>query len=359
TNQTKGKVRCAIVGLGRIGSTLESDSLREKPCTHAGAVVADPYCALVGGCDTDSKARERFLADWGSSGKEAGPDQTFEAVEVFEDFDKMLEAAQPDILIVATYPESHRRLTEKAVRAGTPVIICEKPLARSLGDAKAIARIHRSGRAKILVNHERRYSLDYMEARRAVQEGRYGELLSVKGTLCFGSTLPRREVLLHDGTHMLDAVNFLVCGNTPDSGKEQEAGRTAGVKLHRRFGSMKSAEKSAFLFGRAGRIPVCIEAGSQRDHLVFELELGFEEGRIRVGNGTYSFERSAESPYYEGYRSLIPDPDAPARPEKTGYFSEMVADAVRCVREPEHQPLSSAIDALEVMKFIRSVKIWY
>ncbi|MFO7850419.1 MAG: hypothetical protein R6V67_10700, partial [Spirochaetia bacterium] len=200
--------------------------------------------------------------------------------------------------------------------------------------------------------------------------------------------LPRREVLLHDGTHMLDAVNFVVGGESPrkkrtertnresgsagttkSSGKLEVSGENADksaggsrgskVKLQRRFGSMRSAEKSAFLFGRAGEIPVCIEVGSQRDHLVFELELDFERGRIRVGNGTYSFEKSAESPYYEGYRSLIPDKDAPPRPEKTGYFSGMVADAVRCVREPAHRPLSSALDALEVIKFIRSVKAWY
>jgi hypothetical protein len=143
---------------------------------------------------------------------------------------------------------------------------------------------------------------------------------------------------------------------------------------------MRGAEKSAFLFGRsrvsgagggigrngadgggqgADSIPVAIEVGSQRDHLVFEVELNFSSGRIRVGNGVYSFERSGESPHYEGYRSLLPDEEAPPRPEKTGYFSGMVADAVRCVREPAHMPLSSAEDALEVMKFIRSVKARY
>lgn len=30
------KLICALVGLGRIGSSLEKDPLREKPCTHPG-----------------------------------------------------------------------------------------------------------------------------------------------------------------------------------------------------------------------------------------------------------------------------------------------------------------------------------
>jgi hypothetical protein len=30
------KIKAAIIGLGRIASLLENDTLREKPCTHAG-----------------------------------------------------------------------------------------------------------------------------------------------------------------------------------------------------------------------------------------------------------------------------------------------------------------------------------
>ncbi len=347
--------RCAIVGLGRIASTLEEDALREKPCTHAGAIAAEPDAVLAAGCDIDEEARKRFREDWN--------------VEVYEDYTEMLAESRPDIVVIATYPESHRRLCEGAVSAGVPVVLCEKPLARSLRDARAIARLHRSGRAKILVNHERRYSKDYIEVRRAVQGRRYGKLLSVKGTLCFGSSLPRREVLLHDGTHLLDAISFLGGGS---------------LQMERRFGSMRGNRNSAFLMGRvlqppkaggggsedgpdrsgrpskSGRpgIPVVIELGSQRDHLIFELELAFEKGRIRMGNGVYSFERSAESPYYEGYRSLETDPEAPPPPIQTGYFSGMIADAVRCLREAEHLPRSSALDALEVMKFIRSLRAW-
>ncbi len=324
------RARCAVVGLGRIASSLEKDSLREKPCTHTGAIQANPDCSLVGGYDIEEEAREGYREAWN--------------VPVYTGLEELLRETRPDILVVATYPESHRKITEAAVREGVPVLICEKPLARSLRDARAIERIHRRGKAKILVNHERRYSRDYRNAREAMETKRYGEILSVRGLLCFGSSAPRREVLLHDGTHLIDAINYL-------SGER--------VKLRRRFGPMRSADKSAFLFGRAGAVPVSIEVGSERDHLVFELELAFERGRIRVGNGVYSFEKSEESPHYEGYRSLLPDPEAPPKPETTGYFAEMVADAVRCLREPEHQPLSSATDALEVMRFIRAVKAWY
>jgi hypothetical protein len=88
--------------------------------------------------------------------------------------------------------------------------------------------------------------------------------------------------------------------------------------------------------------------------LVFELELSFERGRARVGNGVLSFEESADSPYYEGYRSLL----SAVTPEitRTGYFANMMADAVAAVGDPAYEPVSTAADGLEVMRFIRSLK---
>ena len=43
--------KAAVVGLGRIGSLLEDDRLREKPCTHAGAAAANPGLILCAGKD--------------------------------------------------------------------------------------------------------------------------------------------------------------------------------------------------------------------------------------------------------------------------------------------------------------------
>ena len=322
---------CAVVGLGRIGSSLENDPLREKPCTHAGAISANPDCKLIAGCDIKREARETFLIQWGA----------LNSVEVFGSIDALLNKITPDILSIATPLNTHLSLVRAAARAGVPIIICEKPLAHSLPDARAIARVHSRGKAKIVVNHERRYSRDYQIVKERIQSEHYGRLLSIKATLFFGRTAAHRDVLLHDGTHMIDIINFLT---------------ETSCTLKKRYGSMRSATPSAFLYGNAGSVPVSLEVGSRRDHLVFELDLSFEQGRIRVGNGVLSFEKSTSSPYYSDYRSLLPDttPDI----EQTGYFSGMIADAVNCRRDPAHMPVSSAKDSLEVMRFIHSARRW-
>ena len=147
-------------------------------------------------------------------------------------------------------------------------------------------------------------------------------------------------MLLHDGTHMIDAINFLVDGATVFS---------------RRHGRLRSRKGSTFLHGRCRNVPICLEIGSQRDHLVFEIELSFEAGRIRIGNGVEQWQVSRESPYYEGYRSLLADEDSGN--EETGYFATMIEDAVACVDDANRVPGSSALDALEVMKLIKRFRL--
>ncbi|TVR05597.1 MAG: gfo/Idh/MocA family oxidoreductase [Spirochaetaceae bacterium] len=326
-------VRCAIVGLGRIGSLLERDARREKPCTHAGAVVGNPDCRLVGGCDTDAERRAEFTRDWGCTVVCAG-------------IDELLEASRPDILCVATHPDSHRLMVERALAHGVRVAVCEKPLADTLRNARAIARLHQSGRITVVTNHERRYSADYRRAREIVCGGQYGDLVAVRAALYFGRTAPHDRVLLHDGTHIVDIINYLTGGELKASG---------------RFGALRSNRSSVWLAATGGAapggkprtgVPVMVEVGAERDHLVFEVELSLERGRVTVGNGVFRVEESQESPFYEGYRSLVDTGEK--RPEVTGYFSGMMADAVACLREPGRAPVSSARDGLAVMRFIRS-----
>lgn len=342
-------VICAVVGLGRIGSSLEKDSLREKPCTHTGAILANPDCRLVAGADTDADARRLYLEDWRDrmdrKPTDIGTGETNHGateLRIYKDVKSLLAQHRPDILVAATPPDTHFEIVSAAADAGVPVVICEKPIANNLADARRIARLHTGGLVKVLVNHERRYSSDYRAVRELVVSGRYGRLISVVGTLYFGRTAPHRNVLLHDGTHLVDIINFL----------------TGGIcRLRHSFGSMRSRNSSAYLFGRVGKIPVVLEVGAERDHLVFEVELSFEYGRAKVGNGVLQYEISRESPFYENYRSLLPD-ETP-HIERTGYFSNMIEDAVRCVREPEYMPVSGAPDGLEVMRFIRSLRaLW-
>jgi predicted dehydrogenase len=333
------KINAAIIGLGRIASLLEEDSLREKPCTHAGALAANPDCILAAGCDIDEERRRLFAEKW--------------QVPVYADTAEMLRLHAPQILVIATHPDSHYHYCRLAAACGVPVIICEKPLADNISEARKIARLAKQGELArngmvIITNHERRYAHDYTRVRAILDEEKLGRLLSVRAVLYMGKNKRLVDVLWHDGTHLADALMFLANGT---------------LKHRRRWGAKLSANAgTAWLEGSlcaeksAVSVPVIMEIGAGRDHLAFEMEFSCEKGRLRIGNGIFEVWESVPSPYAEKFRSLKHTGEVFTGP--TGYFANMVQDAVTCIREPGRQPRSGAADGLRVIEYLNSVKAW-
>jgi len=327
------KIKAAIVGLGRIASLLEEDALREKPCTHAGAIAANGDLILAAGCDTDEERRQLFAEKW--------------QVPVFADAAQMLSIHKPQIFVIATHPDSHYHYCRLAAEMRVPVVICEKPLADNIGEARKIARLSENGDPVIITNHERRYSQDYIRVKEILKEGKLGALLCVRADLYMGKTTRLIDALWHDGTHLADAIMFL----------------TDAILKHRRSWGAKLTSKSgtAWLEGSLIRkkeppIPLLMEIGAGRDHLVFEIEFSCENGRLRIGNGVFEVFESVPSPYAEKFRSLKNTGEVFSG--STGYFANMLKDAVACVKEPKHSPVSAAVDGLRVIEYLNSVKKW-
>ena len=326
------KIKTAIVGLGRIASILEDDTLREKPCTHSAAIVANPDCLLAAGSDTDESRRALFASRW--------------SVPVYNDAAEMLRVHRPSILVIATYPDSHYHYCKLAASSGVPTVISEKPLADTLGDARKIADLERKG-LTIITNHERRYAADYAEAKEVLSSGKLGSIVSTRAVLYMGKDKRLLDMFWHDGTHLADALMFL----------------SGGMLKHKRhWGAKLSAwSGTAWLEGELRKegsrpIPVLMEVGAGRDHLVFEIEFSCTEGRLKIGNGLFEVWESRESPYAEHFRSLT---KTKANFEgATGYFANMLADAVACTRHPERVPLSSGRTGLAVIEYLHSVKAW-
>jgi predicted dehydrogenase len=327
------KIKVVIVGLGRIASLLEEDALREKPCTHAGAVAANGDCSLAAGCDMDEERRQLFAKRW--------------QVPVFADAAEMISTHKPQILVIATHPDSHYHYCRLASEMQVPVVICEKPLADNIGKARKIARLAERGSPVIITNHERRYSQDYIRVKSILKDKKLGAIAAVRAVLYMGKTTRLLDAFWHDGTHLADAIMFL----------------TDAVLKHRRSWGAKLTSRSgtAWLEGSLNRekepsIPLLMEIGVGRDHLVFEIEFSCEKGRLRIGNGVFEVLESVPSPYAEKFRSLKNTGEVFSGP--TGYFANMLKDAVTCVKDPSHAPVSGAVDGLRVIEYLNSVKKW-
>jgi len=331
------KFKAAIVGLGRIASLLEEDSLREKPCTHAGAIASNPDCELVAGCDIDEERRGLFAQKW--------------QVPAYADAAEMLRVHKPQILSIATHPDSHYHYCRLAADCGVQAVICEKPLADNIKEARKITRLAENGLA-IVTNHERRYSEDYACAKSILGGGKLGALLSAWAVLYMGRTQRLLDVLWHDGTHLADAIMFL-------TGMSLKHKKHWGAKLSANAGTAwleGVLQTKPPLPTPHSLLPIVIEIGAERDHLVFEMEFSCEKGRLRIGNGVFEVWESVPSPYADKFRSLKKTDETFNGP--TGYFANMVKDAVACVKEPGRLPRSSAADGLRVIEYLNSIKAW-
>ncbi|GHV84417.1 oxidoreductase [Spirochaetia bacterium] len=348
-------LKAAIVGLGRIASLLEEDRLREKPCTHAGAITANPGLVLCAGADLDKERRRLFAKRW--------------SVPVYENAETMLREVQPHILHIATHPDSHLLYCSLAARYGVSVAVCEKPLADTLGKAKRIAALHESRKLSVVTNHERRYAADYTLARRLLSEGKIGSLAGVKAVLYMGKTRRLLDVLWHDGTHLADAAMFLTGGvlkHCKTFGAREKSGPwpswlggpgpCRNLKAQRGTVYLQAVLEQPTIPVQGGPLPFLMELGAGRDHLVFELEFSGEKGKLLIGNGIFEVWESKESPYAEGFRSLEKTMEGFTGP--TGYFSAMAADALACALDKSRAPLSSAVDGLRVIRYLRSVAAW-
>jgi len=331
------KIKVAIIGLGRIASLLEEDTLREKPCTHAGAIDADEDCELAAGFDISEERRELFIKKWN--------------VPVYNNVEEMLAACKPKIAVIATHPDSHYEYCSLAYKMNVPVIICEKPLADSITKARKIVKLSQKGRPVIITNHERRYSQDYIRAKSILEDGKLGKIVSVHAALYMGKTTRLVDQFWHDGTHLADAIMFLTGGTLKHR-------RSWGAKLTSRGGTawLEGELRRLTTEGRKNSIPVIIELGAERDHLVFEIEFSCEKGRLRIGNGVFEVWESVPSPYAEKFRSLRNTSEIFSGP--TGYFANMLKDAVACVKNPTKQPISQAADGLKVIEYLNSVRKW-
>jgi predicted dehydrogenase len=321
------KITCSIVGLGRIGSLLEDDTLREKPASHAGAIMANPRCILLSGCDIDMLRCRLFKERWNCP-------------HVFLSLDELIACKKPDILHIATPPETHKGLVQQAVTAGIPLVICEKPLTKDLGEAEEIIRLTSESNTVLMINHERRYSLDYLHLKKIIDEETYGKLPSLNCRLFMGQGQTVEEMLWEDGTHMIDIIRFL-------TGCEAEVVHSCG-EVRRKGGECLIALL-------AGDVYVSIDAACNRDYIVFEIDAHFSRGMVRIGNGVYEEYESVMSPYYEHMRSLHKKSNRLFK--RTHYFSGMLQDAVSVLlaKKNNQRPISGGIDGYMAVKVIHDI----
>ncbi len=347
------RLRCAVIGTGRIGSSLETDRLREKPASHSGAIAHNRDTVLVAGADPDGDSLAAFGRLW-----------RLPESALFRDAGEMLSAVRPDVAHIAADTEAHIPLLRLCLEREVPVIVLEKPVAASLAEAREalplVEAAEAAGKTRVVVNHERRFAADYRRVRSVIRSGELGPLRSVQARLYMGMKKTPARVLWHDGTHLVDILSFLVGpwkvdAVHGDSGSAEGNLLAVGHSVPPEIGP-ESTEGGTADGPSASPVQISLDVSPGRDYLSFEIDFNFASGRIRAGNGVYEEWRSEPSRFYENFRSLrLTTPAGKSIFRKTGYFSGMMAHAAALARDPSLPCESSFRDGIAALELLDSI----
>ncbi len=179
--------RVAIVGVGARGAGRTGAG---RAHTHWRAYAATGKCRLVALVDIVPENMADFAEQYGDP--QAPPVQ-------FTDYQEMLRQAKPDIVSICTWPKLHAPMVIACCEAGTRAIHCEKPMAPTWAESKAIAAAAEAAGVQLIFTHQRRFATQFRIARRLVREGAIGQLVRMEAGC--GN--------LYDwGTHWFDMFHF-------------------------------------------------------------------------------------------------------------------------------------------------------
>jgi predicted dehydrogenase len=135
--------------------------------SYASEVANNPNATLVGIADPDPKRGAEAVGQF--------------KTEYFSSTEALL-AQGLDGVIVTSENVNHRLDVEAAAAAGVKAILCEKPLATTVEDARAMISICAERGVKLATAFPCRYSPAYQRLRQQVLEGAIGEVVAIRGT---------------------------------------------------------------------------------------------------------------------------------------------------------------------------------
>lgn len=114
-------------------------------------------------CDINSDQIRKFLP-------------TFPEKKMYSSYLELFSAEKPDLVSVVTNGPSHAEIAIAASVSGVSNILCEKPIATSLQDARRIISTCERNKTRLSVNHIRRWSHNYLNLKKLIEDGTIGEI---------------------------------------------------------------------------------------------------------------------------------------------------------------------------------------
>jgi len=268
-------------------------------------------------------------------------------IPIFDDFEAMLDAVRPDVVIITTVDCFHAEYIKRAFAMGCDVI-CEKPLAITAGMCRAIQAAEREYGRKVTVTFNCRFMPFFVKLKEFMRQNAVGRVLHVDFEWMLdtdhGADYFRRwhrrldnsgGLLVHKATHHFDVINWLIEQEPVDvsaNGTLQMYGKNGAFRSERCTGCAHRG-RCAFAYPeptetvRKMYFEAEAEDGYFRDRCVFAEEIDiYDSMSLSVGysqNAILTYSLIAHSPH-EGWRMSISGTEG--RLEAEAHYSGLDAD---------------------------------
>jgi predicted dehydrogenase len=173
--------RAALIGCGGVSRD------------HSRGLQAARNVRLVALCDV-------YEPNLKAAGRAYGVDR------LYTDYRTLLEQERPDLVAICTQAPQHAPIAIACAEMGVKGIICEKPIALTLGEADAmIAACERAG-TRLAINHQTRMIPNTFLVERLLQEGAIGEVRAAR--LLDKGGRPAGNSLMELLTHVFDLLRI-------------------------------------------------------------------------------------------------------------------------------------------------------
>jgi predicted dehydrogenase len=185
------EVTVAVVGLGYWGPNLARN------------FSALEGCELRWCCDSSDAARARWS-------------RSFPSTRFSADLDELLADPELDAIAIATGVASHGRLAQRVLAAGKHCFV-EKPLARSVEEASAVAEAAETSGLVLMVGHLLEYHPGVAKLKEILDSGTLGDLYYVYSErLNLGKIREDENALWSLGAHDVSVLLHLLSGEEPE-----------------------------------------------------------------------------------------------------------------------------------------------
>ena len=179
---------CIIIGLGQIGMEYDYNHIDNSVIyTHAHAINQHSNFRLLAAVDISSNQRKRFEECY--------------SLPAYDNIELCLKRFQPDLIVIAVPTELHCSIIEEVIKFAKPkVILCEKPLAYKLDEAKNIVKMCKEKSIKLFVNYMRSVDKGVLEIKKRIDDGKIK--VPIKANVWYS------KGLYNNGSHFVNLLNF-------------------------------------------------------------------------------------------------------------------------------------------------------